>query len=221
MRILRIYARIFIVMSLLSLVPGLPASIMAGEEIRFDGSYTIAPNGDVSTSVKLTPPMVLYQKLRESFSNLYLVLRAFASSRADYEVADKKADWDDPNRTMVFSMKMLGACRNLGNRWELEIPKGAEFINMDEGKRTLYFNETTEAGEMATIRGTSRMILPAQATQFSWDGSRRVVTYTLPAPKVQSGRNYTLLISAIILILAGAAMAAVSFRMKTEEVRVE
>jgi len=66
MRILRIYARIFIVMSLLSLVPGLPASIMAGEEIRFDGSYTIAPNGDVSTSVKLTPPMVLYQKLRES-----------------------------------------------------------------------------------------------------------------------------------------------------------
>lgn len=220
MRVLRVYARTFVLLSLLFLVSGIPVA-MSAEEIRFEGSYTIAPNGDLSATIKLTPSMVLYQKLRESFSNLYLVLRVFASSRADYEVTDKKADWDDPNRTMAFSMKMPGASRNLGNRWELEIPKGAEFINMDEAKRTFYFNEVSEAGEMATIRGTSKMVLPASATHFQWDGSRRVVAYTLPIPKVQTGRNYILLISSIILVPAGAAMTAVSFRMKAKEVIAE
>lgn len=183
----------------------------AADDIHYDGVYMLASNGDSSVTMKLAPPMVLYQKLRENFSNLYLVLRVFASARADYEVVDKKADWDDPGHTMVFSMKMLGAGRNLGNHWELEIPKDAEFINVDEAKRTFYFNEKAEVGAVATIRGTSKLIMPAEAQQFKYDNARRVVSYVMPVPKVPSGGKTVLLILSVVLILGGAGLAAASF----------
>ncbi|MHC1728308.1 MAG: hypothetical protein AB9866_20280 [Syntrophobacteraceae bacterium] len=189
----------------------LPLDCSAGEDIRGEGLYTLFPNGDVSISVKLTPSMLLYQQLRESFSNLYLVLRTMASERSDAEVAEKKADWDDPNHTMVFSMKVLGAAKNLGDHWEIECPKGTDFINVDEGKRTFYFNETAPIGTIATIRGTSRLVLPPEAQNFKWEASRRSVSYTIPYA-AQSGRIMALLIAGIALIMAGAVLTGISFR---------
>ncbi len=188
-----------------------PLDCCAGEDIRGEGLYSLSPNGDVSISIKLTPSMLLYQQLRESFSNLYLVLRTLASERSDAEVAEKKADWDDPNHTMVFSMRVLGAAKNLGDHWEIEVPKGTEFINVDEGKRTFYFSETAPVGTIATIRGTSRLVLPPEAQKFKWEASRRVVNYTMPYA-AQSGRMMALLFSGIALIIAGAVLAGVSFR---------
>ncbi len=214
MKVSRKYARQFILLFSVTAALLLWSVPSHADDIRYEGDYNLGANGDTSVTMKLIPPMVLYQKMRENFSNLYLVLRVFASARADYEVADKKADWDDPNHTMVFSMKMLGSAKNMGNHWELEIPKGAEFINMDEAKRTFYFNETADAGGIATIRGTSKLVMPAQAQQFKWEPSRRVVTYSLPQPKVQSGGNVVMLIAGIVLVLAGCGLTAASFRAK-------
>jgi len=205
---------ILVSLCLLSTIPVMDA-VVSADDIRFDGVYVLSPNGDVSATIKLTPPMIIYQKLRESVSNLYLVLRQFSSSRADTEVVDKKADWDDSNRTMTFSMKLLGAARNLGNRWELEIPKGTEFINLDDSKRTFYFNETADAGSLATIRGTSKLTMPSQAQHFKWDDSRRVITYTMPPVELPSGRSLALLISAAALIVLGGALTTASFFVKS------
>lgn len=188
---------------------------MGAEDIRFEGVYTLAPNGDVSAVMKLIPPMVIYQKLRDSVSNLYLILRQFSSTRAYTEIVDKKADWDDSNRTMTFSLKMLGAARNLGNKWELEIPKGTEFINLDESKRTFFFNESAEAGSFAAIRGTSKLIMPPQAKNFRWEESRRVITYTMPVAEPPSGRSIPMLAAACILIVLGGALTTASFIIKS------
>ena len=204
---------ILVLLCLLIAVTGLGGAASA-EEIRSDGAYVLAANGDLSVTIKLTSPMMLYQKLRESVSNLYLVLREFASARADTEAVDKKADWDDSNRTMTFSMKMLGAARNLGNRWELEIPKGTEFINLDESKRTFYFNESSEAGSIATIRGTSKLLMPTEAGQLKWEPSRRVITYTMPPVRNPFARNVALLICGIGLIVLGGALTTGSFFVK-------
>jgi hypothetical protein len=215
MKVSRRYARqVLISLCLLGAVLAVPA-VVSAEDIRLDGAYVLAPNGDVSVIIKLTPPMIIYQKLRDSVSNLYLVLREFASSRADTEVVDKKADWDDSNRSMTFSMKLLGAGRNLGNRWELEIPKGTEFINVDEAKRTFYFNESSQAGGLAAIRGTSKLVMPPEAQQFKWEESRRVVTYTLPPVKAPSARNPALMVVAAILAVLGIALTSGSFFIKT------
>ena len=188
--------------------------IAFAEDIKFDGTYVLAANGDVSVTFKLTPPMIIYQKLRDSVSNLYLVLREFASARADTEVADKKADWEDSNRTITFSMKLLGAGRNQANHWELDIPKGTEFINFDEGKRTFYFNESAQAGSMATIRGTSKLLMPSEAGQIKWEPSKRTISYVIPPVKSLPSHNTTLMILAGGFLAIGAVLTAVSFAVK-------
>jgi hypothetical protein len=203
-----------VLICLLSAVLALPVAA-SSEEIRLDGAYVLSPSGDVLMTVKLTASMMLYQTLRQNVSNLYLVLRQLASSRADTEVVDQKADWDDPNRTMTFSMKLLGASRNFGNHWELEIPKGTEFINLDEGKRTFYFNETAEAGSLANIRGTSKLLMPPEARDFKWEGSRRVIVYAMPPVKAASTRNMTLLVLGGVLMLLGISLTAGSFFLKS------
>jgi hypothetical protein len=205
--------QILIWLCLVSAVLLIPGVVLA-EDIKFDGTYVVASNGDVAVTAKLTCPMIIYQKLRDSVSNLYLVLRELSSSRADTEVVDKKADWDDSNRSMTFSMKLLGAGRNLGNHWELDIPKGTEFINLDEAKHTFYFNESSNAGSLAAIRGTSKLILPAEARQFKWEDSRRVVTYVLPPVKAPSARNPILLIAGGALAVLGLVLTTVSFFVK-------
>jgi hypothetical protein len=188
--------------------------VLAAEDIHMEGTYVLSSNGDVAMTLKLSPPMVIYQQLRDSVSNLYLVLRQFSSARADTEVVDKKADWDDSNRSMTFSMKLLGAGRNLGTRWELDIPKGTEFINLDEGKRIFYFNESVQGGG-TTVRGTSKLIMPPESQQMKYEGSRRVITYTMPPVKAPSDRNPALLISAIALGVLGVVLTAASFFVKS------
>jgi hypothetical protein len=191
------------------------AGTTRAEEIRYDGTYQMAPNGDMAITIKLTPPMALYQKLRDSVSNLYLILRGFASSRADAEVVNKKAEWDDPDRTVVISMTVLGTGRNLGNRWEVDIPKDAAFSNLDEGKKTFYFNETLDTGSNAVIRGVSRLVLPAAARQFKWEPSRRVASYELPPVSTSSGMKPVLMILSIVFVVVGAGMTAGSFLVKS------
>jgi hypothetical protein len=185
----------------------------SAQEIRYDGTYSLAPNGDMAVTIKLVPPMVIYQKLRESISNLYLVMRGFASSRANAEVVEKKADWDDSNRTLSFSMKILGAGHNLGDRWEVEVPKPTEFSNLDEAKRTFYFNESA-ATPAGTIRGISKLILPAEAKQFKWEESRRVASYVMPPTGGASGKILLLWIAAVVFLGAGAALTVASFVIK-------
>ncbi len=190
-------------------------ALVSAEDIRAEGMYTLCPNGDLAVTIKLAPPMMIYQKVRESVSNLYLVLREFSSARAATEAVDQKADWDDSGHTMTFSMKFLGAGRNLANHWELDIPKDTDFINLDEAKRTFYFNETADAGGIAAIRGTSRLVMPAQAQQLKYDASRRVVTYVMPPVDAPASRNIALLIAGAVLMVLGAGLTAGSFFVKT------
>ncbi|MGD9504520.1 MAG: hypothetical protein AB7W37_06395 [Syntrophobacteraceae bacterium] len=197
------------------LVAGEGRTASAADDIRYEGVFTLAPNGDMTAAIKLTPPMTLYQNLRESISNLYLILREFASARADQEVAEKKADWDDANRSITISMKVLGAARNLGKGWEVEIPKTAEFSNLDEGKKTFYFNEATEAGAAGMIRGTSRIILPATTSNLKWNQDKHVISFELP-PVVSASASdgKWMIILGAVLALAGLAMTGASFAIK-------
>jgi len=197
------------VLLLLAATFGLASTASAGE-IKYDGSFTLKTNGDMAVVIKLTLPMMQYQRLRDSVSNLYLMLRDLASSRADTEVVDKKADWDDANRTITFSMTVQGAAKNHGNHWEIPVAKGAIFTTFNEKERTFYFSEAA-MGPMGVVRGTTKGILPEQATQVKWDKSRRVVCYVLPAPRSVGGTRSGLLIPGIGLSVVGLALVAGSF----------
>lgn len=180
------------------------------QENLYDGQFTLAPNGDLDIVLKLTLPMEKYQGLRNSVSNLYLFMRDLASNRADAEVTQKKAEWDDSSRTVTFAIHMVGAARNMGNHWEFDVGKGARFSNLDEGKKTVFFNESGE-GEMSFVKGTSRLQLPAETTQARYDVSRRIVTYVLPIPSSGSLRT-PFLVTAALFVLVGLGVFGVSFR---------
>jgi hypothetical protein len=200
--------RLLPILCLLLLV-GLWPRVAAADDIRYDGSFEMADNGDCKAVIKLIPPMVVYQKLRESVSNLYLVLRIFASSRADTETVDKKAEWDDSNHSLTFSMKILGAARNMGNHWEMTIPREMEFSNLDEAKRTLYFNQT-ESGDEWSMRGMGRLVLPANASDMKYDAGRRVASYVLPIPAGPDSGRLPFVVAACLAGL-GLVMVALSF----------
>lgn len=183
------------------------------DDIRYEGLFEMMGNGDCAAVIKMTPPMLIYQKLRESMSNLYLVMRAFASSRATTETVDKKADWDDSNRTLTFSMKLLGIGRNMGKHWELDTPKDMEFSNLDEAKRTLYFNQTI-SGDDWVIRGVTRVVLPLGAQNMKWDAGRRVASYVMPIPKAPGSESAPLVLAGVLVGL-GLILLVLSFVLKS------
>jgi hypothetical protein len=183
------------------------AALGQGTETFYDGTYRLQPNGDMMTTRKYTMPMLQYQNLRQNVSNLYLLLRDTASARADTEVAEKKADYDDPNRTVIFTMTILGAAKNMGNHWEIPVAKGAMFSTFNEKENTFYFSE---AG--ANVRGNTKGILPPGAMNPKWDESRRVITYSLSAPRtVISGPVMPLLIPGIAVTVVGLLLLILSF----------
>jgi hypothetical protein len=180
------------------------------KDVHLDATYTLAANGDLAVVMKLTTSMDLYQKMRQSVSNLYLLLRNLSSQRAEMEVEDKKADWDDSARTITISYKALGMARNLGNHWEFDIPQIAEFSNLDEDQRTVYFTEEV-ASPLGTVTGRGKLILPEQAQQYKWEGSRRVVSYVIPEPEAASDRKTVFLIAAGVFLVLGLISTVASF----------
>jgi hypothetical protein len=191
--------------ALVLLLAGTPAR---AQDIGYDGTFTLSPVGDLDMVLKLTLPMEKYQSVRSSVSNLYLFLRDLASNRAGVEVTQRKADWDDSARTLTFTIRMLGAAKNLGSHWEFDVGQGENFSNLDEGKKAVYFTETGLGG-MGNVRGNSRLFLPAQATQAKWDASRKIVSYVLPKPS--SGAKGLLVVPALALIVLGAGAFGASF----------
>ncbi len=179
------------------------------QDIGLDATFTLSPVGDLNVVLKLTLPMEKYQSLRNSVSNLYLFTRDLASARASAEVAERKAEWDDSARALTFTMRLLGAARNLGNRWEIDVAKGAVFSNLDEDKKALYFNETAPT-DTGTLRGNDRLFLPAQASQIKYDDSRKLVTYVMPKPSGGGAKGF-LLIPGIVLVVLGLGVFGASF----------
>jgi hypothetical protein len=203
---LRQILQLFIIVTVFA---GVPAGALA-KDVHLDATYTLAANGDLDVVMKLTTSMDLYQKMRDSVSNLYLLLRNLSSQRTEMEVENKKADWDDSSRTITISYKALGMARNLGNHWEIDIAQLAEFLNLDEDQKTFYFTEEV-ASPLGTVTGRGKLLLPAAAQQYKWDGGKRVASYVLPIPKNSSGQRVGLLITAGILFLLGIVLTIASF----------
>lgn len=188
---------------------GLLAQPAAAKAVTLDASYLLAANGDLDVTMKLTTSMILYEKLRHNIANLYLLLRHLASQRAEMEVEQQKADWDDASRTITISYRALGMARNLGNHWEFEIPPQADFSNLDIDKRTVYFSEEIDS-PLGKIAGRAKLILPPEAQQYRWDSQKRAVSYVIPRPKKTTPQK-KLIAAAGILGVLGLALIAASF----------
>lgn len=206
----KIFRRGFLILMVCSLLLAGAFQTAAAKDVHLEATYTLTGNGDVDVIMKLTTSMNLYQKMRQSVSNLYLLLRNLSSQRAELEVENKKADWDDAGRTITISYKALGMARNLGDHWEFDLAPQSEFSNLDEDQRTVYFNEEV-VSPLGKIAGRSKLILPPEAQQYRWDGARRVVSYVMPQPQPAAGRKGRLFTAAGLFFILGAVAFGVSF----------
>lgn len=187
----------------------------AESEIQYEGVFKVQTNGDIAVTTKMIMPMAQYQVMREGVSNLYLLMRSVASHRANIEVTDKKAEWDDANRTITFTMTWLGAAQNTGRGWQIYIPKGTIFSNIDEDKKTLYFFASSQ-GTLGKVSGQEHLILPSESRNVRWDNSDRIASYTIPSGKMLSGTSGgTLWLLAGLFFMVGFLLIAASFFLKS------
>jgi len=177
----------------------------AGGESHYEGTFRVQPNGDVKVQLDMTLPMRQYQQMRESVSNLYLMLRELASGRSDIEVVDKNANWDDANRMVKFTMTWLGAAENLGTGWQIEIPEGTKFSNMDEDEKVLHFFASGADG----MGGMEKIFLPPEAEDIAWNNTKRLITYKIPTAGGGSGEMLWMLGAACVVV--GLVSVAGSF----------
>jgi hypothetical protein len=168
---------------------------------RYDGTWELRANGDVKVTRKFTLPMTMYTRWKNM--NVHMrEFRSLAGSRSTIEVADKKYEWDDVNRTLTLTMTILGLPRNMGDHWEATMVPGLNFSNLDENKKTAFFHSSGQ-GDAGKFEGSDIVIFPKDATQIAWNASTNALTYRTPSLETPAG-SWTL----IWWILAGVCAAA-------------
>jgi len=160
------------------LIPAASAFAQAAPAVRYKGTWEVQPNGDVKVVRTFELPMQLYRTWKEADIHM-LEFREFASERSSVEVADRKAEWDDMNRTLTLTMTVMGQVRNMATHWEARMLPGEEFSNIDEGKRTAYFHFAAD-GPLGRIQGQDLVVLPSGCTNIAWKPAQRAICYVLP-----------------------------------------
>lgn len=177
---------------------------------KYEGTWEIQANGDVKVTRQFKLPMQLYRMWKSSDMHM-LEFRNFAAGRSSVEVADKKAEWDDVNRTLTLTMTVLGLAENMSSHWEAKVASGEEFSNLDEAGKIAYFHFSLD-GPMGRVQGQDRIILPPECSKPAWNSSSRTLTYVMPDADSAGGSSATTWwILFAICAIAGAGMWAASF----------
>ncbi len=182
---------------------------------KYEGTWEIQPNGDVKVTRKFQLPMQLYRMWKEADVHM-LEARSFAAERSNVEVPEKKAEWDDLNRTLTLTMTVQGLASNMATHWEAKMLAGEEFSNLDEAKKTAFFHFAAE-GPMGRVQGQDIVVLPSDSSKLSWVPATRTITYVMPAPSGAGGGSAGLWWVLFALTAAGAAgLWATSMLIKPE-----
>ncbi|MDY7011325.1 MAG: hypothetical protein SVV80_11335 [Planctomycetota bacterium] len=179
---------------------------------KYEGVWEIRANGDVKVTRTFKLPMQLYRMWKSADMHM-LEFRNFASGRSSVEVTDKKADWDDVNRTLTLTMTVLGLAENMSDHWQAKVVSGEEFSNLDEVRKIAYFHFSPD-GPMGRVQGQDRIILPSDCTSPVWNPLSRALTYSMPEIFVADAGGSSKTLWWVVFVactLSGAGMWAVSF----------
>ena len=177
---------------------------------RYDATFEVQPNGDAKVSLMFSLPMREYTRLRSNGAVLQVLTRDLANASDDAEIRDQNAQYNDAERSVSFSLRALGLAYNAGTHWEVEVDEDRVFSNLNRAENSVYFTPNIE-GEMGEFQGKEVLVLPATATDIEWDKGKRVVRYTLPAPKSPaSGGKTAMFVIGGLLVVAGLAVVGAS-----------
>ena len=165
--------------------------------ILMSATAEVLPNGDVRGRARLEFPAEYFRLIKELIKEPRYFLRDLSSSRSNQELGpDSSASFDDPASAVVLEIHMLGAARNLGDgRWMWQ-PDHDSFEGMaaaDDGRQRVTFNVKESSEEEGyIISGSASYLLPAGATEVSWNESEKTLEYRIPhQPGAGEGRLKT------------------------------
>ncbi len=163
-------------------------------QIRITGKAQITETGDTRYSMVIDFSASDYVKIKREYPDPYRFLVDFRSSRADFELEQgATCEYDDRRSSLRMGMTELGAVRNKGfGRWEVNIEKEYEFINIKNGNTghpTAYFFATGETNDGFPYRGQVQYIFPKSARNVRWDAGKRIISYLLPHVKTEGRAN--------------------------------
>jgi len=201
---------------LILLIAAAPLAGQIRPAARYEGRWEIHPNGEVKVTRLFKLPMQLYRMWKQADVHM-LEFRNLEAGRSNVEVADKKAEWDDVNRTLTLKMTVLGLARNMATHWEARMVPGLEFSNLDDVKKIAYFHFAVD-GSLGRVQGQDIVHLPPTCSQPAWDAPSRTIRYVLPTPATaeesegSSGTLWWVLFGLSALVAAGAWAASFAIR---------
>ncbi len=165
--------------------------------IEMTATADISANGDVVGQARLVFPAPFYAQIKELVPEPRYFLRDLSTSRSNQELApDSRASYDDAGSAVVLEIHMLGAASNHGQgRWAWK-PDHQAFLGAEEtaeGRQQVSFRVQQDAEEEGfVITGSAVYLLPAGATEVSWNESDSQVEYRIPhQPGSGEGRLHT------------------------------
>ncbi|MBI4880986.1 MAG: SEL1-like repeat protein [Planctomycetes bacterium] len=175
--------------------PTQPATEPAeAKTIQLTATAEILANGDVVGQARLEFPAEFYRQMKELVPEPRYFLRDLSTSRSNQELApDARAAYDDAGCAVVLDIHMLGAASNRGaGRWAWK-PDHDAFLGQEEtaeGRQRVSFSVKQDAEEEGfSITGSAVYLLPAGASEVSWNETDSQLEYQIPhQPGTGEGR---------------------------------
>lgn len=157
-------------------------------EVKYVGTWSIQPNGDVNVVRTFTVPAMMYTDWKQN--NMHMKeMRNFNPAISTIKVDDLDFKWDDVKRTLTLTMVVRGLIVNKGDYWEGEMSPGLAFSNIDAGQKKAYFHATLVSPDV-TVTGQDIVVFPEKATDIQNIGSS-ALRYKLPEDTASAGGGGT------------------------------
>lgn len=139
-------------------------------------------NAKIDAVWNFNPPRI-YDRMKQNYPNLYLLLRDYGNDRADFEIdrSTLKITADDQKRSITFQARVLGfaVCRK--DRWEFKLSAGEDIVTQDANK--VFTTEINNAQVDQIISSTNAYILPTTVQNVALNSSKHQLTYNIPYEK--------------------------------------
>lgn len=146
--------------------------------LRITGEGRFDALGNMTMTVKCVYPSELaYTMVKSDVPNPYVMARRFLGASARLENENIKVSYDDSQRCLDVSCKVLGAAIWRNNRWESTLAKGDELIFCDAQRAIFLMVGTPGSGSFMVE--TDTYIAPPGATDLKYD-RKGVLSYALP-----------------------------------------
>lgn len=178
------------------------ADLLQVQTVQTREDYSVLPNGEINYAAEMQLNVNEYNRMKSQNVNPYRLVRDVRTAGSSVW-SDVKVSTDDAAHCYRVNAVISGLMKNTGERWEGEMSKGYDFVNLANNE--MAFTCAVDSGEGYRFLGKAFIKFPPGATDPTWDQNARLVSYRLPYRAARAGgrKRY-----AALALLCGAVFVA-------------